>query len=295
MTPTELFALVNRLMEFKLFIINQTPITCASVIMFITVLCLFGLGSFLARRLILDRALTRFIVEDGTRYNLHRLVHYSVMLIGSLVAFQFIGVDLSGLAVIFGLLSVGIGFGLQNVTSNFVSGLIILFEQPIRVGDRVTVNGVEGDVIEINMRSTLVRSLNNISIIVPNSDFVSTQVVNWTHRDPKVRLSVDVGVAYSSDLDTVLRVLREVGEQTPDVLQAPPVEVLHLGFGDSAWNMQLRVWIADPKRSPLVKSALHCAIVRRFREAGIEIPFPQQDLHVHSDRAIAPDVLAKGL
>ena len=250
---------------------------------------LFGLVSRIIGRLIMHRALRRLRMAEGTAYTILRITHYTIMLVGALVAFQFIGIDLSGLAVIFGLLSVGIGFGLQNITSNFISGLILLFERPIRVGDRVTVGDVEGDITEINIRSTTVRSLNNISIIVPNSDFVSSQVVNWSHRDPKVRLEVDVGVSYGSDLDVVLRCLNEVAAENDDVLKTPVPEVLHTGFGDSSWNMRLRAWVADPKRHWYVRSALNCAIVRKFREEGVEIPYPQRDLHLRSPLPLPVD------
>ena len=163
-----------------------------------------------------------------------------------------------------------------------VSGLILLIERPIKVGDRVTIGDTEGDVLEINMRSTTIKSLSNISIIVPNSEFVSSKVVNWSHRDLKVRLDIDVGVSYGSNLEKVLAGLREVAEENKEILKAPPPEVLHLGFGDSSWNMRLRVWIADPKRHPVVRSDINCAIVRKFRSNNIAIPFPQRDLHIRS-------------
>jgi small-conductance mechanosensitive channel len=204
------------------------------------------------------------------------------MIIGVIFGFQFVGIDLSGLAVIFGLLSVGIGFGLQNITSNFMAGLILLFERPIKVGDRVTVGDTEGDVMAINMRSTTVKSLNNIAIIVPNSDFISSKVINWSHSDLKTRLVVEVGVSYNSDVDKVLQALREVAEENSHVLDRPKPDVLFRSFGDSSWNMAMRVWIANPKQYYKIMSDLNIAIVRKFREYGIEIPFPQRDLHVRS-------------
>jgi small-conductance mechanosensitive channel len=282
MTPSELLALIDRIFQMKLFEINKTPITLTSVIMFMVMIALFGLLARFLSRVLVARILSRLAIEEGTRYNLMRLTQYTVMVIGAIIAFQFIGIDLSGLAVIFGLLSVGIGFGLQNVTSNFVAGLILLFERPIKVGDRVTVGDQEGDVVEINIRSTTIRSLNNIAIIVPNSEFISSKVINWSYEDPKVRLDIDVGVSYDSDLDTVLRSLHEVGEENPEVLRTPAPEVLLMGFGDSAWNMRLRVWIDNPKRHQQVRSALNCAIVHKFRANSVEIPFPQRDLHVRS-------------
>jgi len=234
------------------------------------------------RSVVLRPALARLRLDEGTRYTFTRITHYIILTVGVLVAFDVIGVNLRGLVVVLGFLSVGIGFGLQNLTSNFISGLILLAERPIRVGDRVTVGEIEGDVTDINIRSTTVRSMNNISIIVPNSDFVSSKVVNWSHRDPKVRIDINVGVSYTSNLETVLQALKEVAHECPEVLRKPEPEVLHLGFGDSAWDMRLRVWIQDPKRHPIVRSDLNCAIVRKFRKCGVEIPFPQRDLHVRS-------------
>ena len=228
----------------------------------------------------------RFQIEESKTYTMLRINHYIIMIIGSIVAFQFVGINLSGLAVIFGLLSVGIGFGLQNVTSNFIAGLILLFEQPIKIGDRIMVGDTEGDVLEINIRSTTIRSLNNVSIIVPNSEFVSSNVVNWSHGDPKIRLVVEVGVSYQSDLDTVLRSLQEVAEEHPEVLKNPEPDVIFRNFGDSSWNMVLRAWIKHPYKHHIVRSELNCAIVWKFRENHVEIPFPQRDLHVRSAQPI---------
>ena len=273
---------IEKILNYKLFELNQTPVSISSIAMFILVVLLFFVFSRIINKFFLNRLLSRFKLEEGTRYNMTRVSHYLIMIIGAIVAFQFIGIDLSGLAVIFGLLSVGIGFGLQNVTSNFVAGLILLFERPIKIGDRVTVGESEGDVLAINIRSTTIQTLNNITIIVPNSEFVSSKVINWSHGDTKIRLEIDVGVSYLSDLDVVLQSLREVADEHPEVLKKPPADVLFVNFGDSSWNMKLRVWIVNPKRHPMVRSELNCAIVRKFRQRGVEIPYPQRDLHVRS-------------
>lgn len=279
---SELLDSVQGFLNYTLFTLNNTAVTPASIIMFILMLAMFFVISLIVNRLVLRRILMRFQIQRGIRYTMVRIGHYAVMIIGALVSFQFVGIDLSGLAVIFGLLSVGIGFGLQNITSNFVAGLILLFERPIKVGDRVTVGGTEGDVIAINMRSTTINSLNNISIIVPNSEFVNSQVINWSHRDLKVRLDIDVGVSYASDLDVVLQSLEEVGREHKETLDYPAPQVLLMEFGDSSWNMQLRVWLSDPRYWYRTRSELNCAIVRKFRRNGVEIPFPQRDLHVRS-------------
>lgn len=282
MSLTEVLAMLKSVFNATLFEINKQPITLSNLIMFALVIGIFAMISRIVRKILRSQVFPRVAIEEGTQYTLLRITHYLVIVIGAVVAFQFIGIDLTGLAMIFGLLSVGIGFGLQNVTSNFVAGLILLFERPIKVGDRISVGNTEGDVVEINIRSTTIRSLNNIAIIVPNSEFVSSTVINWSYADQRVRLEIDVGVSYSSDLDTVLRCLREVAEEHEEVLRNPAPEVLHNGFGDSSWNMRLRAWISNPKRHPQVRSALNCAIVRKFRENSVEIPFPQRDLHVRS-------------
>lgn len=282
MNFSDLLSFLNKIFNYQLFQINQTWITPSSIIMFVLVVVFFYLGSKILFKGIIARLLTRFQIDTGTQYNMERVIHYVIMFVGAFVAFQFVGIDLSGLAVILGLLSVGIGFGLQNITSNFMSGLILLFERPIKIGDRITVGETIGDVIAINMRATTIRSLNNISIIVPNSEFIASQVINWSHGDLKIRLDVEVGVSYNSDLDSVLRSLTEVADEDPNVLKNPAPEVIFNNFGDSSWNMQLRVWLKDPQNYYRIRSGLNCAIVKKFRENNVEIPFPQRDLHVRS-------------
>jgi small-conductance mechanosensitive channel len=282
MASKELFHSVQGFLDTRLFTIGTTEVTLSAIFMFLFILLVIVILSRLFARKFVERILIRLQIEEGTRYTFRRIIELTFILIGAIIAFQSIGINLSGLAVIFGLLSVGIGFGLQNITSNFVAGLILLFERPIKVGDRVTVGGIEGDVMEINFRSTTVRSLNNIDIIVPNSEFVSSQVVNWSHGDRKIRLDIEVGVSYQSDLDTVLRSLKEVALENPEILRNPEPDVHLREFGDSSWNMKLRIWIDNPKRHPVVRSDINCAIVRKFRENGVEIPFPQRDLHLRS-------------
>jgi len=281
-TLKSIFESISSVLQFELFSINEQAITVSSVLWFLLVLVIFFALSKLVNRVIIRRLLIRFDIERSIRYNMLRLGHYVIMVIGTLFAFQFVGLDLSSMAFIFGLLSVGIGFGLQNITSNFISGLILLFERPIKVGDRVTVGEVEGDVVAINMRATTINSLRNISIIVPNSEFISSQVTNWSYGDPKIRVDIDVGVSYNSDLDMVLKTLKELAEEHPAVLKSHPPQVLLMSFGDSSWDMQLRFWMASPEGYYRIRSEVNCAIVKRFRDYNIEIPYPQRDLHVRS-------------
>jgi small-conductance mechanosensitive channel len=278
----DVIGFVEYFLNFKLFEINKTAITPSSVLMFLVVIAAFAVTSHLLQRLLRVHIFSRMRIDEGVQYTLIRISHYGIMIIGAVVAFQFIGIDLTGLAIILGFLSVGIGFGLQNITSNFVAGLILLFERPIKVGDRIMVGDQEGDVVEIKMRSTTIRTLNNIAVIVPNSEFVSSRLENWSYGDQKLRVDIDVGVSYGSDLETVMHSLKEVAAEHPEVLKNPAPDVLHRGFGDSAWNMRLRIWLGHPRRHPEVCSDINCAIVRKFQQRGVEIPFPQRDLHLRS-------------
>lgn len=282
MEISELLESLREFLNLRLFTLQDDPVTIMSLAIFLIFLSLFLFLGFFTRKMLLSKVLDRFEIEAGLQYTLARVSQYIIVVIGFLISFQFVGIDLSSLAVIFGLLSVGIGFGLQNVTSNFISGLIIMFERPIIVGDRVEVDGIEGDITEISIRSTKIRTINNISIIVPNSKFVENNVINYSHGDPSFRLDINVGVSYSSNLDTVLQALTEVAEEQQKVMKHPKHQVHLTEFGDSAWNMQLRVWITNVKDRYVLRNELNQAIVRKFNDFSIEIPFPQRDLHLRS-------------
>lgn len=278
----ETFEYIWDLLQVQLFSIQNNPVTFLKLVIFVLLIIGFSMMASFVKRMLNNRILPRFVNDSGLRYTLSRMSQYVLVVIGIFISFQFLGINMTGLAVIFGFLSVGIGFGLQNVTSNFISGLIVLFERPISVGDRVSVSDIEGDIEEINIRSTKVKTLDNISIIVPNSEFVSKDVINFSHGDPTYRLSIDVGVSYSSDLDNVVKALNEVAEESDDVLKNIKHDVQLRSFGDSAWEMKLFVWVPDVKKRYEVQNKLNQAIVRKFKEYEIEIPFPQRDLHVRS-------------
>ncbi len=278
----EFLSVLQDFLSLEIFRLQDTPVTISSLVVFVLFITFFLFLGAVTRRFLQGKFLARFNLEAGLVYTLSRISQYIIVLVGLLISFQFVGIDLTGFAVVFGLLSVGIGFGLQNVTANFISGLIVMFERPITVGDRVEVAGIEGDVIEINIRSTKVRTLNNISIIVPNTEFVSNNVINYSHGDPTFRLDIEVGVSYSSDLDLVLKALNEVAEDHPKILKTPAHQVHLHNFGDSSWDMQLRVWVPNVKERYSLRNEFNQAIVRKFKEYDIEIPFPQRDLHVRS-------------
>ena len=273
---------LDHFFTYPLFTINQTPITLSSLSFFAFIMCGFWMMNTLVRRFLRNQLLKHSKMPKATQYTLTRIIQYVLLFVGTVIAFQIIGIDLSGLAVIFGFLSVGIGFGLQNLTSNFIAGLMLLFEQHIQVGDRITVGDTEGDVTEINIRSTTIRSLNNVAIVVPNSEFISSTVINWSHGDPKTRLEIEVGVSYNSDLDKVMNSLLEAAKEHPLILPHPEPKSWLMSFGDSAWNMRLLAWVEDPQGRRQVQSEINCAIVKKFRKNGVEIPFPQRDLHLRT-------------
>lgn len=282
MDVSEVLNALNQFFTYPLFTINKTPITFSSLAFFIVIMVLFWLVNTLLRKFLNNQVLNRLKMPLATQYTLSRIVQYVFLFVGVIIGFQVIGIDLSGLAVIFGFLSVGIGFGLQNLTSNFTAGLMLLFEQHIKVGDRITVGDTEGDVREINIRSTTIRSLNNIAIVVPNSEFISSTVINWSHGDPKTRLEIEVGVSYNSDLDRVIESLLEAAKEHPETLSHPEPKAWLMSFGDSAWKMRLLVWVRDPQGRRQIQSDINCAIVKKFRQNGVEIPFPQRDLHIRT-------------
>lgn len=275
--------IIQKVVSTTLFQVNDFQFTVGSIIKFVLIIFVIIILSKLFHRHILRRILSRFDIDKSIQYNMLRVSQYLLTVIAVIVALQSIGFNLTGLTVVFGMLSVGIGFGLQNITSNFISGLILLFERPINIGDRVTVGDIIGKVEAINMRATTIKSLNNISIIVPNSEFISNTVTNWSHGDSKIRVDIEVGVSYESDLDKVLNVLKAIADNHPEVLGQPESDVLFRSFGDSSWNMMLRVWIKNPEDYYKIISEVNCEIVRKFKENNIVVPYPQRDLHFVSN------------
>jgi small-conductance mechanosensitive channel len=265
-----------------LFQLGQTWISLATMIEFLLVATIVIVGSRLVRYLLRTRVLARTKLEVGQQYAIARIVGYIVLVLGLLIGLETVGVNLNSLAVVAGALGVGIGFGLQNIVNNFVSGLIILAERPIQIGDRIDLgNNTVGKVVRIGARATHVLTNDNIMVIVPNSEFVSNRVVNWTHIDPRVRLRLVVGVGYSSDPHEVEKLLLEIADENPNVLKDPAPTVAFKEFGQSTLNFELRVWAEDMAHRPgNLESQLNFAIWDKFKQRGIELPFPQRDLHI---------------
>jgi potassium efflux system protein len=230
----------------------------------------------------LRRILNRRGLSPGALFATVKIVRYVLTLIGLLVAIDSIGLSLSAVLAASTVLLVGIGFGLQNIAQNFISGLIVLFEQPIRPGDFIKVGDAYGIVDAIGLRATRVITRDQVTIIVPNSELVTTQVINHSIPTSNLRIAISVGVAYGSDTDLVRKTLLAVAPSHAQILTEPAPEVRFEEFGDSSLDFSLLVWISDPREDRRVSSDLRFDIERRFRAVGIEIPFPQRDLHVRS-------------
>ncbi len=244
-------------------------------------------GAFVLSRglqsLLMENMLSRRQMDTGARISIARLVHYAMVLVGFFIALSALGFELKNVTIIGGALGVGIGFGMQTIVNNFVCGLILLFERPIKVGDVIQLtDGQQGRVQNLGLRATIIQTFDRAEIVVPNSDLIASQVVNWTLGDRHVRLVIPVGVAYGSDVETVMRVLMEVANQNPQVLKDPQPMVLFLNFGESCLDFQLRVWIPDFNDRRIIQSEIIVEIDRRFRAEGVEIPFPQRDIHLRN-------------
>ena len=247
------------------------------ILLLVLALYLSGrISSFIERRIAKGQHL-----DPGLRYTIARLFRYMLVTFGVFfVLQQAFDLDLTSLAVIFTALSVGIGFGLQYIAADIASGFILLFERPIRIGDRITIGDDEGDVQSINLRTTIVTTNDRISIIVPNSRLVSQRVINWSYGDPRARISIPVGVAYNADVDLVTETLILAAEGIENVLPDPAPKVQFLKFGDYSLDFRLLVWTRQPRRHPQIKSDINYRIEKLFRERGIEIPYPVQDLRL---------------
>jgi small-conductance mechanosensitive channel len=279
------WAIIQKVVNYPLVELGQNRLTLNDILKLIVLAVLVLVVERYLRRLLRRRVLARTSLSPDLQYAVSRFVGYCFITIGFFFALKVIHLDLSALAFIVGALGIGIGFGLQNIISNFVSGLIILAERPIALGHRVEVGGVAGQVTRISLRSTTVVTNDNITIIVPNSDFITHPVTNWSHGDPKVRLRLAVGVAYGSDVEKLRDALLEVAVENPAVLKHPAPMVRFLGFGDSALNFELAVWTIEMAHRPTrFRSDLYFAVERKLRQNRIEIPFPQRDLHLRSGR-----------
>ena len=234
----------------------------------------------LFQRFLSDRILVQTRLDVGVRDAVTAGVGYAGVVVAVLVALSFVGLKFGEIALIFSALSIGIGFGLQHVVNNFISGLILLVQRPIKAGDWIVLGQTQGYVKRINVISTEITTFDNATVIIPNSQLMTTEVMNWTHRGRLGRVVIPVGVSYASDPEQVREILLKCAAQNSDILARPPSSVVFRNFGESSLDFELRVFIRDIDYTLMVASDLRFAIKKALDEAGIEIPFPQRDLHV---------------
>lgn len=283
----EILGYAKTILAAPLLKVGNMQLTLWTIIYLLVLFVLLIYLSGKLRNLVADRMLAGRIADVGIRQAMASIFRYLVIVIGALIILQTAGIDLTALNVLAGAVGIGVGFGLQNIVGNFISGLIILFERPIKVGDRIEVGGIEGDVVRIKGRSTTVVTNDNIAIIVPNSRFITENVVNWSHTDRTVRFKVPVSVSYDSDVRLVEQLLLEVAAENPDVLERPAPGVRFTEFGENGLQFELRVWsVTLIQKKGLLISSLNFGIIDKFRQHGIEIPYPQLDLHL---RRNSPD------
>jgi small-conductance mechanosensitive channel len=233
------------------------------------------------KRFLFNRLLAESGLDRSLQYAIAQVIGNIVLVVGIFVVLENTGIHLAALTVFAGAVGVGVGFGLQNIASNFISGLVILAERPIAIGDRVEVAGIAGQVEHIGARSTVIRTNDNIMMIVPNTKFIDSPVTNWTYGDRRVRFRIPVGVAYGSDVNKVRDALLAVAHENPETLKEPEPTVFLDQFGDSSIDFRLMVWSSEMSDRPSrYRSEINFAIAEKFHEVGIEFPFPQRDVHI---------------
>ena len=274
---------VKRLLTMPYFHLGDVPVTPVLLVKALLFVFLLALLARISRRFVRNKILVHTSLDEGQQFALEKGFGYLLFSVGILIGLNSAGVNFTSLAVLGGAIGIGVGFGLQTITKNFVSGLILLLERPIKVGDRVQVESLLGDIIHIGARGTWIRTNDNVVIIVPNAEFIENRVTNWTANDRQVRITIPVGVSYSCDPVKVRNILLDVARRHPDVLNTRQPDVMFKGFGDSSLDFELRIWTTKQVQTPkIISSDLYFAIFQAFQENGIEIPFPQRDLHIKS-------------
>jgi potassium-dependent mechanosensitive channel len=264
------------------FTVAGVHITVGRILFGAAVIYIAMFASWVVRAIVQSEVYQRWDFDRGVGDSINTLVHYTLITFGVFVALGVLGVELQNFAIVVGALGIGIGFGLQNVVNNFVSGLILLFERPVRVGDTVVVDGEWGTIRKIGLRSTIMQTFDQSEMIVPNADLVSEKVVNWTLSSPIARIILPIGVAYGSNIGLVLELLRQAGAAHDSALVDPPPQSIFVAFGDSSLDFELRIWIREIRLRLEVRSVVLTEVERLLTEHGIEIPFPQRDLHIRS-------------
>jgi len=277
---------LSHLFTTQFFAIGDKKLSLSSIV----VLILLALAVFIVSHFISEGIkrglLVRMGMSRGSREAVGAVIHYLLAALGFLIVLQTAGINLSSITVLAGVLGIGVGFGLQNLASNFISGVTLLVEQPIKVGDFIEVDKLLGTVEKISIRSTIVRTIDGVFVIVPNIRFVENNIINWSYQDPTCCIHIPVGVAYGTEPVLVTEALLAAARMESGIVYNPSPKVWFKSFGDSSLNFELLVWIDEPENSEPIKSTLHFRIEHEFRERGIEIPFPQRDVNIRYPEAL---------
>ncbi len=269
------------ILSYRLFSIKNINFYVETLLYIIVLMFLVVWLSGKLKRWLVKKIFPKFEIEYGVSVAIAQMLRYLIVTIGFLVIVQGAGIDLSSFVVLAGALGIGVGLGLQTAITEFVAGIIIMFERPVKVGDRIVVDGIEGSVMKIAPRATVIQTNDNVSIIIPNSKFISSNVTNWTYSDKRIRVHNPVGVAYGSDPDKVEALLMEIADGHEGVLKNPPPKVLFKEFASSSINFDLMVWTEDYMPRPgVLRSEINFAIWQKFKEHGIEIPYQHLDVRL---------------
>ncbi|MBX3020149.1 MAG: mechanosensitive ion channel [Bdellovibrionales bacterium] len=267
------------LLQRPLFTLDKAKVSSLSIIFSI-----FAVWFAWKISIVLGRLASKWLsgknVDSGVRDSIEKFIRYSVFLVGLMMALDNMGFSISSLAAVGAVLMVGIGFGLQNLTQNFISGIILLIERPIKVGDIIRVGSTSGRIVDIRVRSTIVQTRDDITIIVPNSKLISEEVINDSYSGKTIRQHLRVGVSYSSNIENVQRILCEAALRHSKVLKDPPPVAIFQDFGESSLDFDLRFFSSEIWTIDVVTGEIRSAILSELRKANIEIPFPQRDIHL---------------
>lgn len=269
-----------RILKQPFFSSGGTNISIITVILAIPVFYMASWSGKATKRFVDNSLLNRLTIDESTKYSISTLTQYTILIIVIIVGLSVIGLNLSSLAVIFGVLGIGVGFGLQDTVANFFAGLIIIFEHPIKEGDRIIVGNIEGDIVQIKLRSTIINTLTNESIMVPNRKLVGDNIHNYSYKDKKIIIINKVQVSYETNVKAARDILIKVSESCPYVIKSKKPDVRLAEFQDSGILMELWSWIPDSKEKLKALSWINFEIWKQFKENGITIPFPQIDVHM---------------
>jgi len=279
---------VGDFLSFRLFRISGIDVTVSSLAISVGILLLTWIAARIAKKLVAERLLARTHLAVGARYAVGRVLGYLIWFVGGMLALNAVGVNATSLAAFGAALGVGIGFGLQDIVKNFIAGIIVLLERPVMVGDRIEIDKQAGDVVEIRTRSTVIRTSDDVFLIVPNSKFITDTVVNWSFRSGRIRFRTPIGVAADSNPREVQEALLAAAKDVPGVLADPPPSVYFKGFGESSLDFELLAWTSQMlHKKPAFVSEMNFAIWDELTRRKIQVPNPQRDIHIRSAEGFA--------